>query len=383
MATRGRRRRKVTPSRSSGRLSPASARAISSRASSPPSEAAPRSSARTADTSASPDCATTRSTTRRLSVAASPSPPSARRRAQISAPSRAASADQSFCRPSTWAASLGVKAARIARPRSSRRASGRARWWSDSSAPSGTGPWASASQTRASPLLRLLSAASRGRRRRTKRPSSASGAPRAAWRRKGSRTSGRSRTSRLSGRARRGPTTSTPASSSRTSLSPPMPTVCTAAASTMVRQPPTSAPSRSSAGKPSRSRAISVVVPPMSATRTSSAPARARAPMTLAAGPDRMVSIGRSSAASAVISEPSPLTTMSGASMPRSVSKPRTARISCWSSGIRRALRTVVMARRGASRLVVSSCAQVTGRPVSARTRSRSAASWDGLRTPK
>ena len=168
-----------------------------------------------------------------------------------------------------------------------------------------------------------------------------------------------------------------------TSLSPPSPTVCTATASTMVRQPPTSAPSRRSSGKPSRSKAMSVVVPPMSATMTSRSPLRWCAPMALAAGPDSTVSIGRCSAVSAEISEPSPLTTISGAAMPSSPRRSRTARISCCNKGMRRAFNRVVKARRGASRLELSSCPQVTGRSVSVRSRSRRAISCAGLRTAK
>jgi hypothetical protein len=96
-----------------------------------------------------------------------------------------------------------------------------------------------------------------------------------------------------------------------------------------------------------------------------------------------MVSIGRVSAASAEISEPSPWTTMSGAVIRFSVIRSRTARMSCCNKGMRRPFSTAVTARRGASRLVVSSWPQVTGRPVSSRIMSRSLASWAGLRTPK
>ena len=66
-----------------------------------------------------------------------------------------------------------------------------------------------------------------------------------------------------------------------------------ATASTMVRKPPTVAPSGSSRGRPRSSTATSVVVPPMSETTASSRPVMWRAPTRLAAGPDRIVSIGR------------------------------------------------------------------------------------------
>ena len=95
------------------------------------------------------------------------------------------------------------------------------------------------------------------------------------------------------GAARAGSSASSPPSSSATSESPPRPKVRMATASTMVRKPPTVAPSGSSRGRPLSSTATSVVVPPMSETTASSRPVMWRAPTRLAAGPDRIVSIGR------------------------------------------------------------------------------------------
>ena len=79
-----------------------------------------------------------------------------------------------------------------------------------------------------------------------------------------------------------------------------------ATASTIVRNPPTVAPSGSSLGRPRSSTATSVVVPPMSETTASSRPVMWRAPTRLAAGPERMVSMGRALAKEAETSAPSP-----------------------------------------------------------------------------
>ena len=161
----------------------------------------------------------------------------------------------------------------------------------------------------------------------------------------------------------------------------------TATASTMVRKPPTVAPSRFSTGRPPCSTAMSVVVPPMSEMKASSAPAcpaaRARAPTTEAAGPERMVSTGEASATASLISEPSPFTTVSGQARPRARIRPCTASTSWVISGIKRAFSTAVSARRGASSAEDSRWAQVTGIPVSARIHALSASSCAGLRTAK
>ena len=156
-----------------------------------------------------------------------------------------------------------------------------------------------------------------------------------------------------------------------------------ATASTMVRKPPTLAPSGSSRGRPLSSTPTSVVVPPISATTASSTPARRRAPTRLAAGPDRMVSIGRALAKAAVTSAPSPRTTIRGAATPRFARNPSVAVTSRSIIEIRRALSSVVRARLGPPSLAVSSWLIVTGRPARSRTRSRTAISWAGLRTAK
>ena len=109
-------------------------------------------------------------------------------------------------------------------------------------------------------------------------------------------TSGHCVASSDSGTARRGPRVRPPVvprPTGVTSLSPPSPHVRISAASTMVCQPPTSAPSAFSRGAPFCSRAMSVVVPPISATMAVRVPARKAAPARLAAGPDRTVSTGR------------------------------------------------------------------------------------------
>ena len=80
---------------------------------------------------------------------------------------------------------------------------------------------------------------------------------------------GKACASKLKGIALRGPTLSRSCRSKRTSLSPPRPLVRTSMASTMVRQPPTSAPSARITGRPPDTTAMSVVVPPMSETTKS------------------------------------------------------------------------------------------------------------------
>ena len=100
-----------------------------------------------------------------------------------------------------------------------------------------------------------------------------------------------------------------------TSLSPPRPMVRTSIARTMVRQPPTSAPSRFTRGKPSTSAPTSVVVPPMSERMKLSRPLSQRAPTRLAAGPESTVSIGRLATLCASASVPSPFTIISGQTM--------------------------------------------------------------------
>ncbi len=107
---------------------------------------------------------------------------------------------------------------------------------------------------------------------------------------------------RLSGIARRGPRITPPSRDLLavcTSESPPRPEVRMRAASTIVCQPPTCAPSLLSRGAPPRSSAISVVVPPISATSAVFSSARKAAPARLAAGPDKIVSTGRERAKSA------------------------------------------------------------------------------------
>ena len=116
----------------------------------------------------------------------------------------------------------------------------------------------------------------------------------------------------------------------RTSLSPPRPTASTFTASTIGRQSPIKAPSPASAGWPSRTTAMSVVVPPMSATMARRRPLRAQAPITLAAGPESTVVTGCCSALAALTTLPSPRTTISGASMPRAASVACTDSISVW-----------------------------------------------------
>ena len=223
--------------------------------------------------------------------------------------------------------------------------------------------------------------------RKAKRPSSRPGSAWRSWRSSSAMTaSGWRWAASDSGTSRRGPSFRrgcSPPSSSDTSKSPPSPKVRMATASTMVRWPPTMAPSGSSRGRPASSTATSVVVPPMSDTSASSRPVRWRAPTRLAAGPERMVSIGRARAKPAETSAPSPRTIISGATMPRRARKPSVAATRRSIMPIRRALSSVVRARRGPPSLAESSWLAVTGRPVVSRIMSRAAISWAGLRTAK
>ena len=155
--------------------------------------------------------------------------------------------------------------------------------------------------------------------------------------------------------ALRGPTVRRRSRPKYTSLSPPRPQVCTSIASIMVRQPPITAPSALTIGRPSSTMATSVVVPPMSATRKLSSPCRKPAPTTLAAGPESTVSTGYSSATSAFMSVPSPLTIITGAVIPSRSSTRRTAASRCAIWGVRRAFSAAVRARLGASSLELSS----------------------------
>jgi hypothetical protein len=124
---------------------------------------------------------------------------------------------------------------------------------------------------------------------------------------------------------------------------------------TMVRQPPTSAPSSATRGRPRANTARSLVVPPMSDRMKSDSPDSAAAPTTLAAGPDSTVSMGLSATTSASARVPSPRTIISGAAIPkRSMASPTPA-ISMEMRAISRALSAAVRARRGASSAEVSS----------------------------
>ena len=155
----------------------------------------------------------------------------------------------------------------------------------------------------------------------------------------------------------------------------------TSTACTIVRQPPISAPSALISGRPWLTIATSVVVPPMSETAKSFRPVRNPAPTTLAAGPDRIVSTGYSRATSARISEPSPLTIISGAAIASASSTWPSASIRWRICAVRRALSAAVSARRGASSLELSSCAQVTDLRDTARISCRTRSSCAGLRT--
>ena len=143
--------------------------------------------------------------------------------------------------------------------------------------------------------------------------------------------------------------------------SPPMPEVKASTALTRVLQPPSTAPSGSSLGLPSRRMPMSVVVPPTSMMIASCNPVRALAPMMEAAGPDKMVSTGRSFATDSSINEPSPFTIINGALMSiRSCTRFSEA-IRSAMMGMRRALSTAVMVRSLKPRAEESSCPQTTG----------------------
>ena len=147
------------------------------------------------------------------------------------------------------------------------------------------------------------------------------------------------------------------------------------AASTMVCQPPTNAPSGFRRGAPFCKKAISVVVPPISAINAVLVPARNAAPDRLAAGPDKTVSTGRVRAKSECRSEPSPFTTISGHASPCEVMMVSVAVIRRSRRLIRRAFRMAVNARRGPPSDDDNSWLQVTGQPVRSRIRRRASVS--------
>ena len=137
---------------------------------------------------------------------------------------------------------------------------------------------------------------------KTNRASVVIGTARSSWRERWSFNVGQRNASKESGVARLGPRLRPPVLPRKigvTSLSPPSPQVRISAASTMVCQPPTKAPSFFKRGVPLCKKAISVVVPPISATKADFVPARNAAPERLAAGPDKTVSTGRDRAKSA------------------------------------------------------------------------------------
>ena len=119
----------------------------------------------------------------------------------------------------------------------------------------------------------------------------------------------------------------------------------------------------------------------MSETTASRSPVRCDAPTRLAAGPERIVSTGFNRATSAPTSAPSPRTTIVGARTPNAPNERSAASSRRWTIGTSRAFSTQVIARRGASSRLESSCPHVTGRPVRSRRRSRTAISCSGLRT--
>ena len=157
--------------------------------------------------------------------------------------------------------------------------------------------------------------------------------------------------------------------------------VRTSIARTMVRQPPSSAPSGATRGRPLISTPRSVVVPPMSDMMKLSSPDNQWAPTKLAAGPDNTVSIGRVTTDSASASVPSPLTIIRGQRICSCAMARCTASIKLLTREISRALRAAVSARRGASSEEDSSVDKVTGLPVRATISSRAACSWAALRT--
>ena len=307
-------------------------------------------------------------------------------RAINSAPRRAASASKPSKSPVTCSASVGVKAARVRRPRPISLS---------------TAPKASCVEAISATLVGPISTALAARRAServsqpgtpfgingmTKRPSVAIGTLIPSCSARMSLTCGHRVARSDSGTARRGPRVSPPAVprvTGNTSESPPSPQVRISAASTMVFQPPTSAPSSFSLGAPFCNSAMSVVVPPISATMAVCAPARKAAPARLAAGPDSTVSTGRERAKSARNSEPSPLTTINGHSSCRSVMMDSVAAINRSRRLIRRAFRTAVRARRGPPSAEDNSWLHVTGQDVMSRMMSRARRSWAGLRVAK
>ena len=146
-----------------------------------------------------------------------------------------------------------------------------------------------------------------------------------------------------------------------TSLSPPKPMVRTSIARTIVRQPPTSAPSWFTRGRPSHKTPKSVVVPPISDMMKLCKPDNHCAPTKLAAGPESTVSIGRVATLWAKANVPSPLTIISGHLIPNSAIERLTASINIDTREINLALSAAVSARRGASREDDNSVDKVTG----------------------
>ena len=305
-----------------------------------------------------------------------------RRRANTAAPNRAISGSWVVWSPSTWLASVGVKAARRRIARLTRRRIARSWRLVATACDTGTSGLSTASTTACS--LRSRTAPSARAVRWRNMPSNAPGI--SSLRRARSslrRSSPCCSPIRLSGTTRRGPTSSwepTARSASRISLSPPRPCVCISTASTIVRWPPTVAPSAPNGGMPSRTTAMSVVVPPMSAITASSASARWAAPTRLAAGPERIVSTGRSFTKSTDTSEPLPRTIIIGASIPRSARLPPVVATRSSIMAMRRALSRAVTPRFGPPRLADSTWLQVTGFPVRSRMSSRAASSCSALR---
>ena len=183
------------------------------------------------------------------------------------------------------------------------------------------------------------------------------------------------------GTARCGPISSLPLRPTETSLSPPSPMVRTSMALTMVRQPPTSAPSAATCGLPLCKKPTSVVVPPMSDMMKSSSPESHLAPTRLAAGPDSTVSMGRIATLSASASVPSPFMIISGQTNFKFAMARSTAAINLEICAMSLAFSTAVKARRGASRALESSLDNVTGNPVNSATKSRALISCALLRT--
>ena len=299
---------------------------------------------------------------------------------------RAASPDQLFCRPSTCAASDGVRPPSCSRPLRLSDAMVRCAAREGARRRSGCGRSLTfASNSRSRSLSSLCARPAREPKgNNTKRPckdeppsmsarSASNSASSSGWRSPSSAT----------GAMRCGPMPMRPPPSSATSLSPPRPMVRTSMARTMVRQPPSSAPFSLTFGRPSISTPRSVVVPPISDRMKLSSPDSHCAPTRLAAGPDRTVSIGRVATLSASASVPSPLTIISGQSMCSCAIARFTASISVETREIRRALSAAVSARRGASSALDNSQDRVTGLPVRATISARAACSCAALRTAK